>query len=156
MITFFLTLVLQANADTAVIRKIAVANGYAPSKKVMNAISTAAKAYNVPVAKMTAIAIVETGLGRFTVKRINKNGTYDQGLFQINDVNRDFCAEFNIYIDEGSAFCAAKLLNKLRKSRPHDYYAAYHSKTPSHKEIYKNKIDKVLQLSKSKLTKGDK
>lgn len=154
MITLLLIIGLQASADTATVRKIAVANGYAPTKRVMKAISNAAKTYNVPVNKMTAIAIVETGIGRFTTIRKNKNATVDVGLMQINTINKQYCLEYDLHTDEGSAMCAAKLLSKLRKKRPHDWYAAYHSKTPSHKEIYKNKIDKILKLSQTRLTKG--
>lgn len=137
-----------AYADTATVRKIAVINGYNPNKHVMESISRAARAYNVSVEKMTAIAIVETGLGRYTAVKLNKNGTRDKGLFQINEVNKTFCREFNLNTDEGSAFCAAKILADLKKRYPKDYYGVYHSKTPKYKEAYKEKVDNILKKSK--------
>lgn len=137
-------------ADSSVIRKIAVNNGFEPNSKVVESISRASKAYNIPVDKMTAIAIVETGLGRYNKNNLNKNGTVDKGLFQINTVNNEFCSEFNLQTNEGSAFCAAKLLNKLRKTHPNEYVYVYHSKTPSKKLIYKQKIDKVLLTGNTK------
>lgn len=155
MKTIFIALLLISNvcfADTAVVHRIAALNGYAPSKRIKLAISNAAAAYNVPVTKMTAIAIAETGLGRFTITRKNKNGTYDKGLFQINTINKQYCLEYDLYTDEGSAMCAAKLLSKLRKSRPNDYYAAYHSKTPQHKTVYKIKIENILKRANINLT----
>jgi membrane-bound lytic murein transglycosylase B len=114
----------------------------------MRAIAEAAKVYNVPTEIMTAIAIVETGAGKFTTTRKNKNGTYDKGLFQINTVNKQACIAYNLYTPEGSAMCAAKLLAALKRTRPFDYYAAYHSKTVSLKNVYKNKVDKILNNSK--------
>lgn len=143
-----LLLMSLAYADTATVRKIAVINGYNPNKHVMESISRAARAYNVSVEKMTAIAIVETGLGRYTAVKLNKNGTRDKGLFQINDVNKTFCREFNLNTDEGSAFCAAKILSDLKKRYPKDYYGVYHSKTPKYKEAYKEKVDNILKKSK--------
>lgn len=139
-------------ADTATVHRVAAMNGYAPSKAVKQAISNAAEAYNIPVAKMTAIAIVETGIGTFTATKKNKNGTYDKGLFQINSVNKPACMEYDLQTDQGSAMCAAKLLNKLRKKWPLDYYARYHSHTESFRNVYKNKVENVLKRATVKIT----
>lgn len=146
-----LTLMLFTNlimADTAVVRKISVANGFAPSKRIVKAISAASKAYNIPVTKMTAIAITETGIGSNVKTRLNNNKTLDHGLFQLNSVNLHKCPEYNIESYEGNALCAAKLLSKLRKNRPNDYWGAFHSKTPSLKTKYMLKIEKVLENAK--------
>lgn len=142
---YLLALSLSSFADSAQVRQIAVYNGYNPSKTTIQAISKASQAYKVPVDKLTAIAIAETGLGKYKKVNVNKNGTKDVGLFQINDINRNTCIEYNLHSDEGSALCAAKLLNLYRKKYPVDYYAVYHSKTKDKKVLYKEKIDAILK-----------
>lgn len=142
---YILLLSLSSFADSARVRQIAVYNGYNPPKTTIQAITNASQKYKVPADKLTAIAIVETGLGRYNKVNKNKNGTKDVGLFQINDINRNTCIEYNLHSDEGSALCAAKLLNLYRKKYPVDYYAVYHSKTPDKKVLYKQKIDAILK-----------
>lgn len=131
-----------ANCDNTV-RSIASANGFAASGRVVKAISRASKYYNIDEAELTAIAIVETGLGKYAATRVNQNGTVDQGLFQINSVNQPYCSEYDLSSPEGSAMCAAKLLARIRLNHD-DYIGRYHSKTPTLKIKYTNKIIKVL------------
>jgi hypothetical protein len=121
-------------------------NGYKPSKRVVNAIARAARAYNVDPLELTAIAILETGLGKKIRTLKNDNGTVDRGLFQINTVNESKCVEYNLNKPEGSALCAARLLSGLKAHRK-DYLGAYHSKTPSEKHKYLKHLNRVLEYA---------
>ncbi len=123
--------------------KIAQANGFKVSNEIDIAINNAARHYRLPASELTAIAIVESGIGQNAKTRINTNGTQDIGLFQINTINHKFCKEYDIKNNIGNALCAAKILSKLKQTR-HDYVGVYHSKTPSKKQIYLSKIAKVL------------
>lgn len=118
-------------------------NGFKPSKRVINSIVLAAKTYKIDALELTAIGIVETGLGKYATIRVNKNGTIDQGIFQINTVNHSKCVEYNLSSPEGSSLCAAKLLSQIKKKHD-DYLGRYHSKTPSKKAKYIKKIDRIL------------
>lgn len=125
------------------VRNLAKANGFKASDRVAAAIANASIAYRVDAMELTAIAIVETGLGKYSKPRTNPNGTVDRGLFQINTVNYSRCVEYNLDSPEGSALCAAKLLSSIKRVRP-DYMGVYHSKTPSKKAKYMEKITRVL------------
>jgi hypothetical protein len=127
----------------AQVRSIAKANGFKPNDRIVNAVAEAARTYKVDVAQLTAIGIIETGLGKYTTTRVNKNGTLDKGLFQINTVNHSKCVAYHLDTPEGSALCAAKLLSMIKKVKPDDI-AKYHSKTPKYKARYFKKITKVL------------
>lgn len=122
---------------------LAKANGFDVSFRVTDAILKASKQYDVDAYELTAIGIVETGLGKYARTRKNKDGTIDKGIFQINTVNHAKCVEYNLESPEGSALCAAKLLAEIRTKR-NDYLGVYHSKTPSKKAKYLQKIAKVL------------
>lgn len=129
--------------------ELAKANGFNPSKRVVNAIVIASETYQIDPIELTAICIVETGLGTNAKTRKNKDGTLDRGLFQINSVNYPKCVEYNLDNAEGSALCAAKLLYKI-KSRRSDYLGVYHSKTPTLKAKYIEKLTKVLASTSDK------
>lgn len=118
-------------------------NGFKPNKRIIKSIIYASEMFHIDPLELTAIAIIESGIGKYTKTRINKNGTKDVGLFQINTVNKEFCIEYNLENPEGSSLCAAKLLANLKVKRS-DYLGAYHSKTPSLKYIYIKKIKNVL------------
>lgn len=135
-----------ASADTyeARVTRMAKANGYKPSERIVKAIANAAKAYDIRPRDLTAIAIVETGLGRYERTTTNANGTRDVGLFQINEINHDKCLEYNLETPEGSAMCAAKLLSEIKK-RHQDFVARYHSKTLKHRVNYARKISSVFE-----------
>lgn len=136
--------------DTAKeVETLAKSNGFKVSKRVVNAIVFASNKYGIDALELTAIGIVETGLGKYTKTRKNSNGTHDKGLFQINTVNYSKCIEYNLDSPEGSALCAAKLLYQI-KSKRSDYLGAYHSKTPSKKAIYLQKVTKVLEVVSDK------
>jgi len=140
----FLNSESEARAVKDDIKSLANANGYYPTDRVILAIERASKVYNINALNLTAIAILETGLGKYSKTRMNNNGTIDKGLFQINSVNFPKCVEYNLDSPEGSSLCAAKLIHDLKRERPTDYLGAYHSKSPKKKEQYLNKINLVL------------
>jgi stage V sporulation protein SpoVS len=125
------------------IKALADANGFEASNEVVDAIARASQAFEVDAMQLTAIGIIESGLGKYAKTRKNNNGTHDHGVFQINTVNLPKCKAFRVDTVEGSAFCAAKLLSQIKIKKPSDV-AKYHSKTPSKKMIYFSKITQVL------------
>lgn len=122
---------------------LAKSNGFKPSKRIVNSIVKASEVYYLDPLELTAIAIIESGIGKYSTIRINRNGTRDVGLFQINTINRKQCIEYNLYSPEGSSLCAAKLLSQ-HKTKRSDYLGVYHSKTPSLKKKYMQKIGQIL------------
>lgn len=135
--------VMDVGAD---VEALAHANGFKPSQRVIDAIVVASEQYGIDALELTAIGIIETGLGKYTATRKNTNGTHDRGVFQINTVNYPKCVEYNLDSPEGSALCAAKLLSIIRAQRP-DYLGVYHSKTPSKKARYLSKVTRVLSVA---------
>jgi len=133
----------KVSADFENVQDLANANGFEPSNRIIEAILNASKAYKVDALELTAIGIIETGLGKYARTRKNSNGTLDRGLFQINSVNESKCVEYNLDSPEGSALCAAKLISGI-KTRHADYLGRYHSKTPTKKAKYFKKVSQVL------------
>ncbi len=138
------------------VKALADANGFGNvSDQVIEAIVKASKAYEIDALQLTAIGIIESGLGTNprAKMRKNDNGTFDRGVFQINTVNWPRCAEFHLDTIEGNAFCAAKLLSQIKINKPSDL-GKYHSKTcrPDFcpKKTYFAKITKVLQVASDK------
>lgn len=131
------------------IQDLAQANGFKPSKRIIEAIVIASETHQIDALELTAIGIVETGLGKYSRTRLNSNGTHDKGVFQINTVNYPKCIEYNLDSVEGSSLCAAKLLSQIKTKRA-DYLGVYHSKTPSKKAKYIQKITQVLALNADK------
>ena len=129
------------------VQDLANANGFQPSQRIVKAILRAADQYEIDAMELTAIGIVETGLGKYAVTRKNSNGTHDRGVFQINTVNVSKCVEYNLDSPEGSALCAAKLLSQIKAKRA-DYLGVYHSKTPSRKLAYMQKLDQVMSSNR--------
>ncbi len=125
------------------VKSLAMRNGFIPSSQVIKAIIKASHKYKLDPLELATIGIIETGLGKYARDRVNKNGTVDHGLFQINTVNEVVCIEYDLSTVEGSSFCAAKLLSRIKRVR-HDYMGVYHSKTKSKKAIYLLKVSQVL------------
>lgn len=138
----------QAKAnDFKDVQDLALKNGFKPSKQVIRAVVKAARWYGLNPLDLGAIGLIETGLGKFNQDTVNKNGTVDTGIFQINTINKSKCIEYDLNTPEGSALCAAKLLAKIKRhyaSKDPQWSAIYHSKTKSYKEKYFRKIAKVL------------
>lgn len=131
------------------IKSIAAANGLDVSNRTVTAIQNASRRYGIDAAELTAIGIVETGLGKYNTVNVNQNGTIDEGIFQINTVNKPYCVEYNLQSTEGNAMCAAKLLEKIKRTHS-DYVGRYHSNTPIKKMQYLQKITKVLTTTADK------
>lgn len=145
-----LTLILSGPAakagDFARVLDMAHANGFDPKPRIVYAITAACRTYNIDCLDLAAIGILESGLGKYESAHVNNNGSIDIGIFQINTVNYPHCSEFNLRTPEGSAMCAAKLLHRLRKTRGDSYVEVYHSKTPSKRAVYREKINRVIAM----------
>lgn len=76
---------------------------------ILCAISLAASIYGVPEWLLTEVAYVESRFNP-TAINVNKNGSIDRGLYQINDVAHPDAPAWCI---QGSALYAAKYLKKL-------------------------------------------
>lgn len=131
------------------VQDLANANGFEPSDRIVKAILRASDQYQIDAMELTAIGIIETGLGKYATTRKNTNGTKDHGVFQINTVNMPKCVEYNLESPEGSALCAAKLLSTIKAKRK-DYLGVYHSKTPTKKVAYMQKVSQVLASTTDK------
>jgi hypothetical protein len=78
--------------------------------------------------------------------RVNKNGTIDVGMFQINSVHfSGICADLDVMTVKGNTQCAIKLIKEAKKHSRHDknWLGRYHSKTPSRKLNYVNLLNNV-------------
>lgn len=154
LVMLFIPIALSNNAlyfdlkeDTRIeveIKELAIANGFSPNTRLINAIAKASDIFEIDALELTAIAIIETGLGTNVVARKNKNGTIDRGLFQINSVNHKECIEYDLDSYEGSSLCAAKILSRIKMSRK-DYLGVYHSKTKHLKAAYIEKVERILK-----------
>lgn len=114
--------------------------GFKPSVEVTKAISYAARNYGLDETKLLRIAIVESSLNP-KAYGLNKNGTEDIGLFQINTVTYSHeCIEFNVWSAKGNALCAAKVLSRHKKSGDPYFIGRFHSLTPDKKLRYYNKV----------------
>jgi hypothetical protein len=119
--------------------------GFKAPVEVYSAISKAAKAYGLDPTKMLAIGLIESGLNPVAFN-FNSNGTLDYGLFQINTVIASSeCLEYNIYTIIGNSYCAAKVIKRHKLSGDPYYLGRFHSKTPSRKIGYYNKLKELEQ-----------
>jgi hypothetical protein len=139
--------VSAANSSPTRLQKTASNMGFSRPIEVFQAIALASNAYGVNPNKLLAIAIVESGLNHKAIN-LNRNGTKDHGLFQINDVvKKGECSGFNVKQLVGNALCAAKMLRLHQKHAHKDPYwlGRYHSKTPSLKRSYYHKVVTVAK-----------
>lgn len=117
-------------------------------------IHVAAKRHGVSATVLTAIAKVESRFGADKRVRLNSNGTFDVGPFQINSIHWDTtCSEYNVQHIKGNALCAAKLLAQAKRHKKKDVHwqGRYHSRTPSRKIAYYNKLlYNIKKLNKEK------
>lgn len=103
---------------------------------------------------MARIAYTESGMHP-GAKRHNKDGTLDLGLFQINSKHWDkryrvdnrklICEDLNIRLVDDNIECAIRLvkIHKKHEKRDKNWEGRYHSKTPSKKKAYANKLKRV-------------
>jgi len=100
-----------------------------------------------------AIADLESSGGTNARLRKNKNGTYDVGPFQINSVHwNTTCKNLDVSSLQGNATCAARLLVHARRHSKSDaaWIGRYHSKTPSRKVWYNDKVQNILKRRQSR------
>lgn len=113
--------------------------------ETIRTINEIAKTENIKVEYLLRIAFVES---RFKIDAINvnKNGTIDLGLFQINTIHwNTTCKNFDVFTVKGNTRCATKLIKIALKHKGKDahWLGRYHSKTPSLKRKYYNLINSV-------------
>jgi hypothetical protein len=121
-----------------------------PSEKTLKVIYNAAKKFDVDANDLLKIAFVESSF-REHARRVNSNGTIDLGMFQINSIHwSTTCKSFDVFTLKGNAACAAKLLKAAAKhaEKDEDWKGRYHSKTPSLKSAYADKLAAVNLESK--------
>jgi hypothetical protein len=100
--------------------------------------------YRLPRGVLLKIATIESNVNPKAPMRVNKNGTKDVGMFQINSVHwHTTCKAFNVFELSGNARCAALLVARHRTKAGVDehWVARYHSKTPRYKLIYARKLE---------------
>lgn len=132
------------------VRELALNNGFNAQDRVIRAIVSASHTFGLNPLELGAIAILESGMGKYDSKQLNANGTRDIGMFQINTVNLKYCNEFNLNSMEGNSHCAAKLLKRIKTTHKNDYLGIYHSKTKTNKEKYIKKLNLVLNKGDEK------
>ena len=116
-----------------------------PSMKQLEVIQSVSKKYNVKMSHLLKIAYVESRFKQDAV-RVNTNGTIDVGMFQINSIHFDTtCKGLDVLKLQGNAECAAKILKSHSKhsSKDAQWIARYHSKTPSLKAKYYQKLNRA-------------
>lgn len=119
------------------------ANGL--SMRAMRAMVSASTTYNIDVLDLAKIGYVESKWKQ-AAKRVNKNGTIDIGMFQINSVHwYKECKGMQVKTLEGNANCAAKLIAGHAKwsSIDKQWLARYHSKTKAKKRHYAKLLAKA-------------
>lgn len=121
---FFISLVMAGDVDVA--------------------IKNASKLYNINPEYMYQVLNVESGQTIYSGIRLNKNGSFDIGPFQINSVHiNTTCKEYVLINIQDNAKCAAKMIAKLKaKFGKSDVFwlSRYHSKTPEKRKIYEKKL----------------
>lgn len=135
----------QYRCDKGKLKKICYLRKVSATDDTLNVIINAAYKYQVSAVELASIAVVETALGNLNRVNINKNKTHDVGLFQINSVNFNYCREYDVRTDSGSAMCAAKILSKIKMKHPNDYLGRYHSNTSFLKKKYERKVKRVYK-----------
>lgn len=130
------------------------ANAKSVESRIIRNVQVAAKKYGVPELELFKIAYVESSFGINAKTRLNPNGTYDIGVFQVNSIHwYTTCKDYNIYKMSGNTMCAAKILAMHYKHKKKDimWAARYHSKTPSLKAKYAKKLKKAGTVFAKKL-----
>jgi hypothetical protein len=145
ILTILLVKKAYSASTTEELKEFANTIGYVADPEVFSAIQFASDAYKVSAYKLLIIAATESSLNHDSV-RVNKNGTKDLGLFQINDVTRlNECKDYDVHSLIGNALCAAKLIRMHKRHAKTDpfWVGRYHSKTPSKKKAYYQKLVKI-------------
>lgn len=108
------------------------------SPTTIKIIYEAARKNKIDAQLLIRIAYTESRFKESAI-RVNKNGTIDYGMFQINSVHwSTMCKELDITTLKGNTACAAKLISLIKSKHGNDphWIGRYHSKTPSKKLKY--------------------
>ena len=113
--------------------------------------------YNVPFLLLKVIAISENSLMDPKLKRKNKNGTDDIGLFQINtgkitDKELAHIRPKDLYRPDVSTNVAAFILSKIIVEDGYTWenIGKYHSKTPKHKNKWLKRVKRNFKYLKKR------
>lgn len=108
------------------------------------AIKDASKEYNINPEYLYQVLKVESGPKIYKGIRLNKNGTFDIGPFQINSIHINHkCKEFILVRIDHNTRCAAKMIKEIRRKYSHkdvNWLSRYHSNTPEKRKIYEKKL----------------
>lgn len=124
----------------------------APVAAQASCLSNAAIRWDVPEIILEAIIINESG-GKPNARNINKNGSHDYGLMQINTINIDPLKSKGIIKDKQALMhpctnieAGAYLLSQKFKKHGYSWRAvgAYHSETAHYRDKYASKIMKIV------------
>lgn len=122
----------------------------------------AAAYHHVDLQLLRAIAEVESGFDP-SAKNVNKNGTGDHGLMQVNDwwlpkLRRFGISTSNLYDACTSAYVGAWILAHSFKEHGYTWRAigAYNSPNSDKQMIYAEKVNKALQALSSPVAQGIK
>jgi len=115
--------------------------------------------YNIDAQDLLQIALTESSFNQ-RAKRVNKNGTVDWGMFQINSVHwTTTCRHFDIRTLRGNAQCAATIIASLQArhgAKDPNWIGRYHSATPSRKRAYVKRLggaETLLRMQLKQVTK---
>lgn len=113
-----------------------------PSIATLRLINKVAHAHGIDSQDMVRIAAIESRFDQ-GARRVNRNGTVDVGMFQVNSVQWDtVCKGLDVFNLKGNAECAARIIAGHKKHASNDaaWLGRYHSKTPSKKLAYYNRL----------------
>ncbi|WP_392433363.1 lytic transglycosylase domain-containing protein [Yersinia sp. HM-2024] len=123
-----------------------------PAAAQASCLSNAAIRWDVPEIILEAIIIHESG-GQPHARNINKNGSHDYGLMQINTINIAPLKSKGIINDKQALMhpctnieAGAYLLSQKFKKHGYSWRAvgAYHSETIQYRDKYASKIMKIV------------
>ena len=116
-----------------------------PAMADIIAMVKASEKYGIDVQALVKIGYVESRYNQAAI-RVNKNGTIDVGMFQVNSVHwSKECKGLDVTTLQGNADCAAKIIagHAIHAAADKDWLGRYHSKTPSKKRGYARQLAKV-------------
>jgi hypothetical protein len=117
---------------------------FAVAGEIDQAIDLASKQHRVNPEHLYQVLKVESGPKVFNGVRLNKNGTFDIGPFQINSIHiNNTCKEYILTNIQDNANCAAKMIRKIQRKWSHkdeNWLSRYHSNTPEKRKIYEKKL----------------
>lgn len=124
-----------------------------PALATARCFDEAARYHHVNPWILRAIAAQESGFNPNAVHPVNANGTRDHGMAGINDVHLLELARYGITAADlrdscKSIFIAGWHLRRMTNKFGNTWEAvgAYHSKTPSKRDIYKEKIRRIIDF----------